>query len=372
MRITVIGPTSPYRGGIAHYNTVLCNELKKTHEVQAISFTRLYPKKLFPGADQRDPNSKEKIECDSTEIIDSINPLTWIKAANKVKETNPDLVILYWWTPYFTFNFRALTALIKQKTNAKILFICHNVSPHDARFVDKLLTKQALKNANYFIVHAKEEKENLLKIIPNAKVIQHVHPIYNVFKEKYIKSNVIKDLNLRKKVILFFGFVRKYKGLKYLVRAMPKLVEKYSELDLIVVGEFWNDGLEDKEELLSSPVKDHIKLIDYYVPNESVGNYFEACDICVLPYITATNSGIVQTAFGFDKPVIVTRVGGLPEVVEHNKTGLVIDPESSDAIVEAVIDFYDNNKSFTENIEKEKDRFSWSKMIEVIENLKKD
>jgi glycosyltransferase involved in cell wall biosynthesis len=370
MRITVIGPTSPYRGGISHYNTVLCNELKKTHEVQAISFTRLYPKMLFPGADQRDPNSKEKIECESTEIIDSINPLTWIKAADKIKATNPDLVIMYWWTPYFTFNFRTLSTLIKQKTNAKILFICHNVSPHDARLVDKILTKHALKNADYFIVHAKEEKENLLKLIPNAKVTQHVHPIYDIFKEKYQKKeDLTKTLNLRKKVILFFGFVRKYKGLKYLIRAMPKLIEKYPDLDLLIVGEFWNDGLEDKEELLNSPVKDNIKLIDYYVPNENVGNYFEASDICVLPYITATNSGIVQTAFGFDKPVIVTKVGGLPEVVEHNKTGLVIESENSDAIIEAVIDFYDNKKDFTKNIQQEKDRFSWSKMIEVIENL---
>ncbi len=371
MKITVIGPSCPYRGGISHYNTVLCNELKKKHEVEAISFTRLYPKILFPGADQRDPNSKEKIECDCTEIIDSINPLTWLKAVNKIKQTNPDLVIMYWWTPYFTINFRTITSLIKQKTKAKILFICHNVSPHDARSIDKILTKHALKKADYFIVHANEEKESLLQLLPNANVTQHVHPIYDIFKEKHIKRD-ISYLKLRKKVLLFFGFVRRYKGLKYLIKAMPKIVEKYPDLDLLVVGEFWDDGLEDKKELENSPVRDHIKLIDYYVPNENVGNYFEACDISVLPYITATNSGIVQTSFGFEKPVIVTKVGGLPEVVEHNKTGLVIEPENSEAIVDAVTDFYENNKSkiFKENISKEKDRFSWSKMIEVIEGLK--
>ncbi len=220
MRITVIGPTSPYRGGISHYNTLLCKELKKKHEVDAISFTRLYPKILFPGSDQKDSNSQEKIEVESTEIIDSINPMTWLKVSKRIKSYNPDLVILYWWTPYFTFNFLTITALIKRNTNAKILFLCHNVAPHDARFIDKMLTKQALKHSDYFIVHASEEKNRLVEMFPNKKVVQHVHPVYDVFKEKFIKENL--DLNLRTKVILFFGFIRKYKGLKYLLRAMPE------------------------------------------------------------------------------------------------------------------------------------------------------
>lgn len=372
MKITIIGPSYPYRGGISHYNTVFCQNLKKKHEIDIISFKRLYPKILFPGKDQRDLESKEKIDINSTEIIDSINPITWFKVVKRIKNFNPNIVLMYWWTPYFTFNFYTISYLVKKYTKAKIVFLCHNVAPHDARFIDKFLTRIGLSKSDYFIVHAKAEKELLEEMRPNAKTVQHVHPTYEVFKEKTIEED-LSSLNLRKKVILFFGFVREYKGLTYLLQAMPELIKKYPDLDLLIVGEFWEGREKYEEEVKKLDISSHIKLIDSYVPNEKVGNYFKVSDICVLPYLTATNSGIVQTSFGFEKPVIVTSVGGLPEVVTDKKTGLVIEPKNPSAIIEAVSFFYDNKKSeeFKKNIIQEKDRFSWDRLVEVLENITK-
>jgi glycosyltransferase involved in cell wall biosynthesis len=372
MRISIIGPTAPYKGGISHYNTVLCQKLNKKHKVDAISFTRQYPKLLFPGKEQRDTDSKEKIEFQSKEIIDTINPFTWITAFKRIKKFNPQIVLLYWWTPYFTFNFLTISWLVKKFTNAKVVFLCHNVAPHEARSVDKILTKIALRETDYFITHGTRETNRLKEWIPGKKIIQHVHPIYDVFKEKFQKKNI--NLKLRKKVLLFFGFVRKYKGLDYLLKAMPKIVEKFPDLDLLVVGEFWDDAKEDEELIKNSPVKDHIKLINDYIPNEAVGNYFLASDICVLPYRSATNSGIVQTAFAFEKPCIVTDVGALSEVVLHDKTGLVIEPNSTEAVLKAVTHFYENNKAeeYHKNLKEDLHRFSWDRMIEIFEDINKN
>ncbi|MFH1209762.1 MAG: glycosyltransferase [archaeon] len=377
MKISVIGPTYPYKGGISHYNTVLCQNLMKKHKVDVISFKRQYPKLLYPAESQKDLESKEKIDVKSNELIDSLNPFTWFKVAKRIKKFKPDIVLFYWWTPYFTFNFYTISCLVKKNSNAKVVFLCHNVMPHEKSFLDRMLTKIGLSKGDYFIVHAKSEKKNLLKIFPRAKVINHVHPTYEIFKEKNIEED-LSYLKLRKKIILFFGFVRDYKGLVYLLRAMPALIKKYNDLDLLIVGEFWRKAGEiwTKEkyvdEIKKLKIESHVKIIDKYIPNENVGNYFNIADVCVLPYLSGTNSGIVQTAFGFKKPVIVTGVGGLPEVVLDKKTGLVIKRENSDEIFKAVSYFYDNNKKeeFIKNIIKDKNRFSWDKLIKILEDIK--
>ncbi len=370
MKIAVIGPTYPYRGGISHYNTLLCENLAKKHDVTAISFTRLYPKILFPGRDQKDLESKEKIGFNFTEMIDSINPLTWLKTYNYIKENNFDLLILYWWTPYFSFVFSKICKLVKKNTKTKILFICHNVLPHDKSILDRFFTKKVLRYGNFFIVHSTQDKNNLLQILPNANVKTGVHPTYEIFKVKEVKKD-INYLKLRKKVILFFGFVREYKGLMYLIKAMPQILKEV-DLDLLIVGEFWKDKQKYIDEIERLRIKDNVKIVDSYVPNEEVGNYFESADIVVLPYLTATNSGIVQTAFGFNKPVIVTNVGGLPEVVNNNKTGLVVPSQDGNALANSVIFYYRNHKKqeFINNIKKEKARFSWGNMVKLIEGFK--
>ena len=377
MKIALIGPAHPYRGGISHYNTVFCQNLEKKHQVKTISFKRLYPKLLFPGKDQKDLDSEKKIDTESIkaeEIIDSINSLTWFKTYKRVKKFKPQIVMMYWWTPFFTFVFGSIAYMIRNFTKSKVVFLCHNVVSHETRFIDNYLTKLALRNSDYFIVHASKEKKVLEKLIPGAKVIQHVHPTYDVFESAFKKKD-ISHLKLKKKTILFFGFVREYKGLIYLIKAMPHILKKV-DLDLLIVGEFWGGSKVKKQytDLIKKlKLEKNIKIIDSYVPNEEVGNYFEASDIVVLPYLSATNSGIIQISFALNKPVIVTNVGGLPEVVTHNKTGLVIPPKDEQAIADAIILYYQQKlrNKFIKNIKKERHRFSWDRLIEVVEDIEK-
>jgi glycosyltransferase involved in cell wall biosynthesis len=369
MKIFVIGPTYPYRGGISHYNTLLCDALSKKHQVTPISFKRMYPKIFFPGKDQRDTKSQQKIIHSANELIDTLNPITWLKTFLKIRKEKPDLLVMYWWTPFFMPIFTFISFLVRHLTKTKVLFLCHNVLPHDKTFFDKALTKPVLTNSDYFIVHSQEDKNNLLNMIPKANVKVTVHPTYDVFaKEQNVLD--LNDLNLKKNVILFFGFVRPYKGLMHLIKSMPSILKEV-DLDLLIVGEFWKDKSDYIQKKTRLDIIDRVKIVDNYVPNESTGNYFNKSDVVVLPYNSATNSGIIQMAFGFNKPVIVTNVGGLPEVVEDNKTGFVVRPRDPEELAKSIIRFYKENKKeeFIDNIKKEKDKFSWDKVVDIIEDF---
>lgn len=376
MNLLVIGPAYPYKGGIAHYNNWLCNFLSKRHSVQCISFKRQYPKIIFPGKSQKDSSAPKRVKFRILEMLDSINPLTWMKAIRYIKEKKPDYVLLYWWTPYFSFMNWYITNSLKD-TRTKVIYLCHNVLPHEKRFIDKELSRLALKHSDYFIVHADKEREDLRRIlpeIPEMNIITAVHPSYDVqFKFSPIeKPKARKKLNLKGKVMLFFGFVRDYKGLMYLIDAMPLILKKV-DVTLLIVGEFWKGKGEYVSRVEELGIEDNVRIIDKYVPDEDVAQYYVASDVVVLPYLSATNSGIVQIAYGFDRPVIVTDVGGLPEIVKHGKTGFVVKPEDSREIAEAVLKFYtgDKSKVFRKHILDEKERFSWDRMVEIFENIDK-
>ena len=371
MKIYVIGPTYPYRGGISHYNTLLCEHLKKKHEVKSMSFKRLYPSFLFPGKTQKDLESKERIEVSSEFTLDSINPVTWLKVFSKIRKEKPDMLILHWWTPFFAPLCFTLSFLTKHFTKTKILFVCHNVLPHEGRFIDRILTKIALKRSDFFVVHSNEDYENLKALLPSAKVKQTVHPTYEIFGfKKTSKSEAKKILGLKNKVVLHFGFVREYKGLKLLIEAMPKVLEKVNA-KLLIVGEFWEGKKRYLDQIKKLGIEKNVKIIDKYVPNEDVGLYFSAADIVVLPYISATQSGIIQIAYGFDKPVITTNVGGLPDVVENGKTGFIVPAEDTNALSDAIIRYFeeDRESEFEANIKKQKYIFSWDRMVGIIESF---
>lgn len=374
MKICVIGPTYPYRGGISHYNTLLCETLKKKHNVKSISFKRLYPSFLYPGENQKDLESKERIKVSSEFSLDSINPVTWLKVFSKIRKEKPDLLILHWWTPFFTPLCFTLSFLIKHLAETKILFVCHNILQHEARFIDRILTKIALKRSDFFVVHSNEDHENLKAILPGAEVKQTVHPTYEVFKfTKISESEAKKGLELKNKVVLHFGFVREYKGLKILIEAMPKVLEKLN-VNLLIAGEFWDDKKKYMDIINELRIEREVSIIDKYIPNEDVGLYFSAADLVVLPYISATQSGIIQIAFGFDKPVITTNVGGLPDVVKDGETGFIVPAEDSNALSDAIIRYFeeDREREFEANIKKQKDIFSWDRMVEIIESFCKN
>ncbi len=376
MKICLVGPTYPYKGGISHYNTTLCNELSKKYDVFLISYKRQYPSFLYPGKEQinRDSNIKLNETINSEYIMDTINPLTWVKTYLRIKKENPDLVIFQWVHPFFTFVFFTITTLLKKfNNNIKISYICHNVLPHERTILDRFLINMAFNNVDYFIVHSKEDYNNLKKIMPNAKVKQSVHPIYDIFKTKISKENARKSLNIfgDKKIILFFGIVREYKGLIYLIKAMPKIIKEFDDIILLIVGEFWDDKNKYIEEIKKLGIENHVKIIDKYIPDNEVGVYFSASDVVVLPYISATQSGIIQIAYTFEKPVITTNVGGLPDVVDNNKTGIIVKSKNSEELANAIINYFKNGKKreFTENIKIKNKEFSWEKLIKDIESL---
>ena len=371
MKVALIGPTYPFRGGIAHYTTLLYRHLRSRHEVRFFSFKRQYPRMLFPGKSDKDP-SLAHIRVDGAErIIDSINPVTWVRAAGEINRFQPDIVIIPWWVAFWTPQFLTIVKILTWKRAPKILFICHNVVAHEATALDQHLTGLVLKTGDYFIVHSDEDRINLLRILPDAIVRKHFHPSYDVFNfNRFDPEQSRAQLALGGRVLLFFGFVRQYKGLKYLIRAMPAILAK-TEVTLLVVGEFWKDKSDYLDLIDQLEISPYVRIVDQYVPNERVGLYFSAADLVVQPYLSATGSGVVQVAFGFEKPVVATRVGSLPEIVDDGKTGYLVSPGSASEIADAVNKFFGEDKAglFVENIRKEKYRFSWDKLVDGIEAL---
>lgn len=371
LKIVLIGPVYPYKGGIAHYTSLMYQALAKRHDVEMISYKMQYPKLLFKKEQKDYSNDMFKVEGTQF-IINTANPFNIMNVARKIKKMKPDVVISQWWHPYFAPCYWILESVLGKKIQK--MFICHNVFPHERFPMDKFLTKLVLKKGDAFIVHSKSDGEDLLTIKPNAKYRQNPHPTYNAFKIRNITKSQARD-ELHKsqdeKLLLFFGFVREYKGLKHLLNAMPKVQEKTGDVKLMVVGSFGEDKEEYMRLIRENHIEDLVEVIDGYTPDNEVEKYFAACDAVVLPYESATQSGIVQIAYGFEKPVIVTNVGGLPDVVTDGKTGYVVEPQNPEVLADAVIQYYkeDKEKEFIENVREEAYRFSWDRMNETIMQL---
>ncbi len=374
--IAVLGLTYPFRGGIAHYTTLFVRELRKSHRVDFLALTRQYPAFLFPGHTQYDDSQNPIVEA-HTACIDSINPWTWIKNAWRLRRAAPDLVVIQWWHPFFALAFGTIANLVACFSNIKICFLCHNVLPHESTVFDRMLLTYAFWKTNDFIVHSEEDQQNLIKMKPKANIKRNIHPSYSVFGDfdTYNKHEARQKLGLEidKKIVLFFGLIRKYKGLQYLIRAMPDVISAF-DCTLLIAGEFY-DAKSDYLELIEEcGVGNHTIVVDRYISNEDVSAYFCSADVVVLPYVDATQSGIVQIAFGLHKPVITTRVGGLPEAVDHGYTGLLVEKESPKALAEAIIRYYTENceETFSQEIVKRAMQFGWDHEIRNIEAFMAD
>lgn len=370
-KIIMIGPVYPYKGGISHYTGLMYRELVKHNDVEMLTYKMQYPKILF-HKEQRDySNDSFKIDGASY-MLHTANPFNIIRTARYIRHQRPDMVLIQWWHPYFAPCYFLLERFMGKQN---LVFVCHNVFPHERFPMDKLLTRLALKHGKHYIVHAKEEGKELEKIKERPDYTVTPHPTYNAFRFEGLSKEQARDrldIEYDKKVLLFFGYVREYKGLKYLLQALPRIVRNLDgQVQLWVVGEFGADREEYKELINRLEIGDYVNVVDSYTPDREVEQYFAAADLVVLPYVSATQSGIVQIAYGFIKPVIVTNVGGLPDVVEDGKTGYVVEPEKPEEIAEAVCRFYEEDveRRLIENIEKETQRFSWERMGEVIERF---
>lgn len=371
--IAMLGPVYPYKGGIAHYTALMYKQLKKHNSVTMFSYSVQYPKFLYPGGEQKDfKNDTFKLE-NVEYLLNTVNPISCIRTAKAINKIKPDLLIIQWWHPFFAFSYYILCKFLNNKI--KILFVCHNVFPHESFPLVKQLTKKVLKQGDMYIVQSKIDERNLKKLFESPHYVRTVHPTYNAFKKQNLtKSDARKLLNIEEdeNILLFFGFVRKYKGLKYILEAMPEIHKSIKKCKLLIVGDFWE---EDKKEYLHQidlyNINNQVEIYDGYIPDDEVEKYFAASDLVVLPYESATQSGIVQIAYGFNIPVIATRVGGLPEVITDNKTGYLIEPKDTEELAKKIITFFTEDKAqeFEKYIKEEAYRFSWERMEKVIFDL---
>ena len=369
-KILMIGPVYPYKSGIAHYTGLLCNTLRKKYKVEMISFKKQYPKLIF-RQEQKDYSSTLFKAEPAYYWINTMNPVNIFYYALKLKRMKPEVMILQWWHPYFAPCYLLLLLILKK---TPVFFICHNVFPHARFCMDEKLTRMVLKRGNGYIVQSKMDEADLQSILGECNSITAVHPTYGNFCYKNMSKEQARNclkIEEKEKVLLFFGFIKKYKGLKNLLYAMPVLKEKYPEIRLLIVGEFDSDKEEYTNIIKELKIENELIVTDWFVPDEEVEPYFAASDLVMLPYVSATQSGIVQMAYGFEKPVVVTDVGGLPDVVKDHQTGYVVPTNNPQAIAEAVVDFYSMGKEdeFVYNIRQEAERFSWDRMVEHIETL---
>lgn len=368
MRIVLIGPVYPYKGGISHYTSLLCRALRQKHEVIMVSYKMQYPKFLFKK-EQKDYSNKSFQVDDTKYWIHTANPINLFLAARRIRKLRPDAVILQWWHPYFAPCYRIIATLLGK---IPLLITCHNVFPHERFPLDRFLTRMVLKRADGYIVQSHLDEKDLLAVKPDANYVVTPHPTYNAFKMKNMSRAEARELlavGHDSPMLLFFGFVREYKGLKYLLDALPEVKKQIPDISLWVVGDFGDDKDVYLEQIERNRIGDSIRLVEGYVPDQEVEKYFAAADLVVLPYVSATQSGIVQIAYGFDKPVVVTDVGGLPDVVRHKETGYVVPSGNAQEIAKAVISFYqeDRETDWESNIRKQAAEFSWETMVERME-----
>ncbi len=374
MKISLIGPTYPYRGGISHHTTLLFENLSKKHDVLFITFKRQYPKILYPGKTDIDPSKFAFKPRGALSILDSINPLTWIKTAIKIIYSKPDLVIFPWWVAFWTPQFYTISTIVKKFTSAKILFICHNVVEHESSLLKKFMTRLVLKKGDFFIVHSKDDQNNLNYVVNNPNVKLCFLPNFDILKIDHLpsKEDAKHELGLdNKDTILFFGFIRPYKGLLPLIQIMPKLIEQKPDLRLLIVGEFWKDKDLYYNLINTLNIQRFLRVYDGYIPNEQVPKYFCASDFVVLPYKSATGSAIVQMAYNFNKPVVATKVGSLSDVVMDGVTGYLVDKDNPEQLIQAILKMFENRKfmEFEKNIPEIEKNFSWDTMINSIESF---
>jgi len=369
VKILLIGPTHPFRGGIAHYTTLLCLALREHHEVKFISFKRQYPRLFFPGKTDRDI-SKHPLRVDHVNYtIDPLNPLSWLATVRLITAFQPEKLVLPWWASFWMPSFWTILTLVRSKLTCEVVFICHNVIDHESNILTKFATKTVLSKGDRLLTHSHEETRKLQDIMgKNTHVVTAFLPTFsNLGRKKFTKDAAKETLGLKGQILLFFGFVRDYKGLGVLLDAMP-IVLQTKEVTLLIVGEFWKDKDKYLRQIKDSRIASHVKIIDQYVPNEDLGAYFTAADLVVQPYLSATGSAVSQLAYGFDRPVIATKVGSLPEVIEDGINGRVVEPGDVRGLAVAILKSLEpqTQNLFLENAVKTKEKFSWKRMADII------
>jgi glycosyltransferase involved in cell wall biosynthesis len=376
LRFAFVGTAYPMRGGIAQFNALLCRELSRAHDVRVYSFTRQYPSILFPGKTQLESGG-DPAPVEARAMVDSVNPWTWRRTAEAIARERPDALLFKYWIPFFAPCFGTIARGVRRRTEragrrARVVLICDNIIPHEKRPLDAALTRYMLGAADAFIVMSRSVLDDLRRFVPDARAELVAHPLYTHFGEPTPKSDARRRLGWEEgeRVILFFGYIRAYKGLDLLLRAMPAIRAR-TGARLVVLGEFYEDRAPYDRLVERLGIADAVTMRGDYVANEEVGVYVCASDLLVLPYRSATQSGIVQVGMQLERPVVSTRVGGLSEMIEDGRTGLLVAPEDETALAGAVSRFFEEGLEtpLVAGIRAAKGRMGWNVLAEAVVRL---
>lgn len=361
-KILIVGPAYPLRGGLATYNERLAREFKAMgHSCDILSFSLQYPSLLFPGKTQYSTDAPPE-DLNVMSEINSINPINWVTVGNKIKKARYDVVVFRYWMSFMAPAFGTLTRIIKSNRHTKIIAITDNLFPHEKRFFDRAFTGWFIPRCDAYLTMSHSVKHELQQYVPGKNITYTPHPMYDMFGAKTDKGEARKKLKLNEhdRYLLFFGFIREYKGLGLLLQAMADERVRQLNVKLIVAGEFYEDAKPYYRQVEELNLNEQVILHTDFIPNNDVCTYFSATDAVIQPYLNATQSGVTQIAYFYNKPMIVTNVGGLAELVPDGEAGYVCEVNAT-AIADAIVKFYTQSdwNAFEKALEREKQKFTW-------------
>lgn len=373
MKIIILGTAYPFRGGLATFNERLARQLQaEGHEVEVITFTLQYPSFLFPGKTQY---STEKAPNDLLirQQVNSCNPINWIKVGRRIQQMQPDILISCYWMAFFAPCFGIIQRLAQRNGKTRCIALVHNMIPHEPSILDKIFAPFFVRNTNGFVALSESVVQDINRFdkAANPKT-SYPHPIYDHYGEQMTKEEACLALNLNpeNEYMLFFGLVRAYKGLDLLLEAFGKVKDQLPKLQLIIAGEFYEDEDKYRTLITNNGLIDRVIIKNEFIADADLRKYFGAANLIAQPYKSATQSGVTQVAFHFEKPMLVTNVGGLGEIVHDHKMGYAVEP-NAEAIAEAITDYYTNNRQadYTEYLILQKENYSWSGLTTAFMNI---
>jgi len=375
MYVLILGTAHPYRGGLASFNERLARQfLSEGHNTEIFTFTLQYPRFLFPGKTQF-TEAEAPSDLKITRLLNSINPFNWINVGQKIRRQKPDILIIKYWHPFMAPCFGTVAKVTARNKSTRVICIFDNVVPHEKSLIDRSFTRYFLNSINAGIVMSGSVFDDLKSFNTDFPVVFNPHPLYDNYGTPMRREDALKNLNLPadNSYMLFFGFIRAYKGLDLLLEAFAEKQLRNGKLKLIIAGEFYENDKMYRDIIVKNNMCDDVILFDRFIGENEVASFFSAADLIVQPYRSATQSGVTQIAYHFGKPMLVTNVGGLHEIVKDGECGYVVNPDPR-SISTAIMDFFTNNRydEFSAGVNREKSRFTWDKLTAALINVSRE
>jgi glycosyltransferase involved in cell wall biosynthesis len=377
MKVIILGTAWPYRGGLATFNERLARQfVSEGHEVELYTFTLQYPSFLFPGKTQY-TNEPAPADLTIRRVLNSCNPINWLRVGHAIRKAAPDMLICCYWMSFFAPAFGLVSRIARRNKHTRCIALVHNMIPHEPNILDKLFAPYFVASQDGFVALSESVVGDIEKVESQTSRVKRPktfspHPIYDHYGERMSKNEACKALNLPadKNYMLFFGLVRAYKGLDLLLGAFGHVKDQLPNLQLIIAGEFYEDEDKYRAQIAQLGLADRVIIRNEFIPDGDLRKYFGAADLIVQPYKTATQSGVTQVAFHFEKPMLVTNVGGLGEIVHDHQMGYACEP-TAESIAADVLDYYQNDRqqAFTAYLQKEKTKYAWSNMTRAYTNI---